>query len=59
MTAYYEARSSALEAEGLDPEDDDTWAMPDNDEASSFVAEYRAEMLRLAEDPWGDETEEE
>ena len=52
--AYWDARSSALEAEGLDPEGDD-WALPDNDEALSFAEEYRAQQMRLAEDPWGDD----
>ena len=48
--AYWDARSSALAAEGLDPEGDD-WALPDDDVASSVVEDYR--------DPWGDGEEEE
>ena len=55
--AYWDARSSALAAAGLDPEGDD-WALPDNDEASSFVEDYRAQMMRLEDDPWGDDEEE-
>ena len=41
----------------LDPEGD-AWALPDNDEALSFAEEYRAQQMRLAEDPWGDDEEE-
>jgi len=54
--AYWDERSSALEQMGLDP-DGDAWALPDNDEALSFAEEYRAQQMRLAEDPWGDDEE--
>ena len=54
--ASWDERSSALEQMGLDPEGD-AWALPDNDEALSFAEEYRAQQMRLAEDPWGDDEE--
>ena len=55
--AYWDARSSALAAAGLDPEGDD-WALPDNDEASSFVEDYRDPCVEDYRDPWGDDEEE-
>ena len=55
--AYWDERSSALEQMDLDSEGD-AWALPDNDEATSFAEEYRASLMRLAEDPWGDDEEE-
>jgi hypothetical protein len=52
VTAYWQERSTALEAVGLDPDGDD-WALPDNDYVEEQENE-RAKMFAIMEDPWGD-----
>ena len=37
---YWAAHEAALKAKGLDPDDDDAWATPDNDVAPAPAHEY-------------------
>ena len=48
---YFEERDAELRAAGLDPDDDDVWCLPDDDEEDDFLGAY----MDLMDDPWGDE----